>query len=167
MSWTSITCYLNIHNMFCSHFQITTRNYPSGNVDVHNFRFPVTTVTLYYHRLHLPHSQPETPNTEILGHVKLVPQSHEEVYKPSSDQLKGRTLVHCSPSSPHSLWLSVGSVKYSRLWLSSKHSVFVRASWLVCPHGTAPVVANAADISGVPAGTEGRSSTGDEQEEVK
>ena len=47
MSWTSITCYLNIHNMFCSHFQITTRNYPSGNVDDHNFRLPVTTVTLY------------------------------------------------------------------------------------------------------------------------
>jgi hypothetical protein len=47
MSWTSITCYLNIHNMFCSHFQITTRNYPPGNVDVHNFLLPVTSVTLY------------------------------------------------------------------------------------------------------------------------
>ncbi len=47
MSWTSITCYLNIHNMFCFHFQITTRNYPTGNVDFHNFRLPVTTVTLY------------------------------------------------------------------------------------------------------------------------
>ncbi len=46
MSWTSITYYLNIHNMFCSHFQITTRNYPPGNVDDHKFRLPVPTVTL-------------------------------------------------------------------------------------------------------------------------
>jgi hypothetical protein len=32
--------------MFCSHFQIDTRNYPPGNVDDHNFRLAVTTVTL-------------------------------------------------------------------------------------------------------------------------
>ena len=77
-----MTCYRNIHNMFCSHFQITTRKYPPGNVYVHNFLLPVTTVTLYHHRLHLPYTQAETPNAQILGHMKLVPQNHEEVRKP-------------------------------------------------------------------------------------
>ena len=46
-SCTSITCYPNIHNMFCSHFQITTLKHPSGNVHVPKFHLPVTTVTLY------------------------------------------------------------------------------------------------------------------------
>ena len=67
--------------MYCSHFQITTQKYPPGNVYVHKFRLSVMAVTLYYHRLHLPHIQ-------ILGHMKLVSQSHEEVRKPSADQLK-------------------------------------------------------------------------------
>ena len=105
--------------MFCSHFQITTLKHPSGNVHVPKFHLPVTAVTLYYHRLHLPHTKAEnwteTPKSEILGHIKLVPQSDEEVRKTSADQLKGRTLVRCRCSSTHSLWLSVGSVKYIRL----------------------------------------------------
>ena len=105
--------------MFCSHFQITTLKHPSGNVHVPKFHLPVTAVTLYYHRLHLPHTKAEnwteTPKSEILGHIKLVPQSDEEVRKTSADQLKGRTPVRCRCSSTHSLWLSVGSVKYIRL----------------------------------------------------
>ena len=36
-SCTSITFCLNIHNMFCSHFQFTTRKYPPGNVHVPKF----------------------------------------------------------------------------------------------------------------------------------
>jgi hypothetical protein len=38
---------MDIHNMFCSYFQITTRKYPTGNVYVHNFCLTVTAVTLY------------------------------------------------------------------------------------------------------------------------
>ena len=82
-SCTSITCYPNIHNMFCSHFQITTLKHPSGNVYVPKFHLPVTTVTLYNHRLHRPHTKTEnwteTPKFEILGHIKLVPQSDTAV----------------------------------------------------------------------------------------
>jgi hypothetical protein len=42
-----------------------------------------------------------------------------------------------------------------------------RDSWWICPHGIAPVVGTATDIVVGPVGTEGRSSAGDEQEEVK
>jgi hypothetical protein len=92
---------------------------------------------------------------------------HEEVCKPSVDQLKGRTLTRCNYTSPYNLWVSVGSVKYNRLGISEKHNVLFRQSWLAFPHGTVPVVANAAGISVFPAVTEGRSLAGDEQEALK